>query len=178
MLRRVRGEQDIDALVAEGLVLGRGVEINPGVVLDGAMPWLIEIGDETIIAPQAYVLVHDASTKLHIDRTRVGRVRIGRRVFIGARAVILPGVLVGDEAIVAAASVVVRDVPERTLVAGNPARRICSTDEYIERQRRRLDAGPYFPSDRFPTWRRELSPEARREMSRALQNAGTGGFVH
>jgi maltose O-acetyltransferase len=174
----VKGEVDVDSLVRAGMTLGRGVEINPGVVIDEAMPWLVEIGDETIIAPQAYLLAHDASTKLHLDRTRVGRVRIGRRVFIGARAVILPGVSIGDGAIIAAGSVVTRDVPDRTLVAGNPARELSTTDEYVARQRERLADGPYFPEDRFPTWRRELTPDSRQEMRRALEDAGTGGFVH
>ena len=107
------------------------------------MPWLIEIGDECTIAPEAYLLAHDASTKRHLNRTRVGRVCIGRRVFIGARAVILPGVTVGDESIVAAGSVVVHDVPPRTIVAGNPARQVGSLDDYLAEQRRRLAEGPY-----------------------------------
>lgn len=175
---RAKGELDVRSLVRAGMVLGEGVEINPGVVIDEAMPWLIEIGERTIIAPEAYLLAHDASTKLHLDRTRVGRVRIGRRVFIGARALILPGVTVGDEAIVAAGSVVTRDVPPRTLVAGNPARPLAGADEYVSRQRARLEQGPYFPPERFPTWQRELTPAAQREMRRALDDAGGGGFVY
>jgi maltose O-acetyltransferase len=159
------------------LVLGRDCSIESGVVIDGGMPWLIEIGDETTIAPEAYLLAHDASTKRHIDRTRVGRVSIGRRVFIGARALILPGVTIGDEAIVAAGSVVSHDVPPRTLVAGNPARAIGSVDDYIAEQRRNLATGPYFDPERFPTYTGELSHEARVEMRRTLERIGTQGFV-
>jgi acetyltransferase-like isoleucine patch superfamily enzyme len=59
--------------------------------------------------------------KRHLDRTRVGRVIVGRRVFIGARALAMPVVTLGDDAIVAAGSVVVRDAAAGTIVAGNPA---------------------------------------------------------
>ena len=141
------------------------------------MPWLIEIGDESTIAPEAYLLAHDASTKRHLNRTRVGRVCIGRRVFIGARALILPGVTVGDESIVAAGSVVIHDVPPRTIVAGNPAREVGNLDDYLAKQRRQLAEGPYFDRERFPTYRRQLSRAARVEMRRSLQRAGTYGFV-
>lgn len=56
------------------------------------------------------------------DRPVSAPVRIGDRVWIGARSVVLKGVIIGDGAIVAAGSVVVHDVPARSLVAGNPAR--------------------------------------------------------
>jgi maltose O-acetyltransferase len=162
--------------VANGLVLGRGCSIEPGVVIDEGMPWLIEIGDETTIAPQAYLLAHDASTKRHIDRTRVGRVHVGRRVFIGARALVLPGVTIGDEAIVAAGSVVTRDVPAGMLVAGNPARAISTVADYIARQQRRLEEGPFFERD-SPEDGGALPMSARIEMRRTLERAGRGGFV-
>ena len=94
--RYVRSGQDLDRLVAGGLKLGSDVSVQDGVVFDGAFPWLIEIGAETTIAPQAYLLAHDASTRRPLGRTRVGRVVVGRRVFIGARALIMPGVTIGD----------------------------------------------------------------------------------
>jgi maltose O-acetyltransferase len=175
--RYVRSGQDLDRLKKAGLRLGRDVAIEDGVVFDGAFPWLIEVGDETTIAPQAYLLAHDASPKRHLDRTRVGRVIIGRRVFIGARALILPGVTVGDGAIVAAGAVVTRDVAPGAVVAGNPAAEVGRVDEYLARQRERIAAGPYFPPDRFPTASRTLSAEARAEMRRQLDEAGRDGFV-
>jgi acetyltransferase-like isoleucine patch superfamily enzyme len=56
------------------------------------------------------------------EEVRSGPVEIGRNVWVGRHATILPGVTIGDHSVVAAAAVVVRDVPPRTLVAGNPAR--------------------------------------------------------
>jgi acetyltransferase-like isoleucine patch superfamily enzyme len=59
--------------------------------------------------------------------------RIGKHCFIGARSIILPGLTIGDESIVAAGSVVTKDVPPRSIVAGNPAQVI----------RRNVRVGPY-----------------------------------
>jgi acetyltransferase-like isoleucine patch superfamily enzyme len=59
-------------------------------------------------------------------------VRIGRGVFVGARAIILKGVTIGDRAIIGAGAVVTRNVPPRTVVAGNPAREISSKDQRTE----------------------------------------------
>jgi maltose O-acetyltransferase len=176
--RYVRSGQDLDRLQRAGLTLGRDVAIEDGVVFDGAFPWLIEVGDETTIAPQAYLLAHDASTKRHLDRTRVGRVRVGRRVFIGARALLMPGVTVGDGAIVAAGAVVTRDVAPGTIVAGNPATEVGTVEAYLERQRARIADGPTFAPDRYPTATRALSDEARADMRRRLDEAGRDGYVH
>ena len=176
--RYVRSGQDLDRLVAAGLTLGPDVSIQDGVVFDGAFPWLIEIGAETTIAPQAYLLAHDASTKRHLDRTRVARVVVGRRVFIGARALILPGVTIGDGAIVAAGAVVTRDVAAGTVVAGNPATEVGTVEAYLDRRREGMASSPYFPPDRYPTASRALSDDARADMRRQLEATGGEGYVH
>ena len=83
----------------------------------------IEIGDSTIIGHQ--VLMFD--TDFHgIDghETNQEPIIIGKHVWIAARAIILKGVTIGDNAIVAAGSVVTKDVAENTIVAGNPATQI------------------------------------------------------
>jgi len=88
------------------------------------------------------VLAHDASMKRRLGRTRVAPVAIGRRVYIGADAIVLPGVTIGDDAVVGAGSVVTHDVPPGAVVAGNPARRISSVAEHLERHRVRMAAHP------------------------------------
>ena len=82
---------------------------------------LVDIGDETIIAWDCVIMdrdYHSAGTGTEDIRPVV----IGSGVWIGCRAIILKGVTIGDGAIVAAGSVVTKDVPEHCLVAGNPAR--------------------------------------------------------
>ena len=61
-----------------------------------------------------------------------GRVTIGNHVYIGTNALIMPGVTIGDNALVAAGSVVTKSVPAGVVVGGNPAKILCTIDEYIE----------------------------------------------
>ena len=99
-----------------GMDIGNGVKISLNAKLDKTNPKGIHIGDETYIAFDAAILAHDMSRLVHDD------VYIGQRCFIGAKSIILPGVTIGDEVVVAAGAVVSRDVPSNCLVAGNPAR--------------------------------------------------------
>jgi acetyltransferase-like isoleucine patch superfamily enzyme len=118
-LRRVR-----HVLVAvKRLYLTRiwGMDLDPTCTFslsarfDKTYPRGIHVGAETYVAFDAAILSHDMTRGLYLDT------RIGRRCFIGARSIILPGIEIGDECIVAAGSVVTRDVPSRCVVAGNPA---------------------------------------------------------
>lgn len=116
------------------LVVGDDVFFNRGSTVYAAR--LVEIGDRTRIADHA--TVHD--TDFHqVEQgadVRVAPVRLGRNVWIGRNAVVLPGVTIGDHAVVAAGSIVTRDVPARTLVAGNPAtvrRELRAADDWVRR---------------------------------------------
>ena len=95
--------------------LGQGVGLSLRADLDWTNPRGVHIGDETYIAFGAVILAHDMSRSLHTHTY------VGRRCFIGAHAIILPGVRVGDECIVGAGAVVTKDVPSGSIVSGNPA---------------------------------------------------------
>jgi maltose O-acetyltransferase len=85
----------------------------------------VEIGDKTMIGPGVQILTadHPRDPVLRAKGREFGRpVRIGKNVWIGAGALILPGVTVGDNAVIGAGSVVPRDVPAGVTVMGNPAR--------------------------------------------------------
>ena len=89
----------------------------------------IEIGDATQIGSMVQILTpdHPRDPALRRRGFESGRpVRIGSNVWIGSGAIVLPGVNIGDDAIVGAGSVVTRDVPAGATVAGNPARLIAS----------------------------------------------------
>lgn len=105
--------------------LGAGVFLNFGcVLLDVAA---IEIGDGCQIGPGVQILTadHPRDPELRRQGWESGRpIRIGRNVWIGGGAIIVPGVTVGDDAIVGAGAVVTRDVAPGATVAGNPARPI------------------------------------------------------
>jgi acetyltransferase-like isoleucine patch superfamily enzyme len=101
------------------LRIGDRVFLNNGVFL--ACCKEITIGDDVAIANEVYITDSD-SHGVEGRPVREAPVRIGNGAWIGARAIILPGVTVGSRALVAAGAVVTRDVPDDTLVAGNPAR--------------------------------------------------------
>ena len=102
-------------------------------LIDTLVPSLVKIGDNFISAPGSIVLAHDASLLVHFNRYRVEKTVIGNSVFLGANAVVLAGVNIGDNVIVGAGSVVTKDIPNNMVVAGNPARVISTVDEYYEK---------------------------------------------
>jgi maltose O-acetyltransferase len=103
--------------------IGRGVFLNFNCVLLDV--GTIEIGDLTQIGPntQIYAADHPRSAEIRRAHLENGRpVRIGSNVWIGGASIILPGVTIGDDAIIGAGSVVTRDVPAGATVVGSPAR--------------------------------------------------------
>jgi maltose O-acetyltransferase len=164
---RLQGIVDAEALVARGLQLGDDVYIGPRAVIDPWHCWLITIGDEATLAPGVHLLAHDASTKRHLGWTRIGRIDIGRRAFIGAGAIVLPNTTIGDDAIVGAGSVVRHDIPPGSVAAGNPARAIGRTEDYVARHREALERRPRFPRQGW-TMMTGISEARRQQMRDAL----------
>lgn len=158
-----------EKLREKGAKVGENVHIHMGTnKIDVSHAFLLEIGDNVTIS-DARILMHDGSTKHVTGYTLVGKVKIGSNVFIGADAVILPGVNIGDNVIVGAASVVSKDIPNNSVVAGNPARIIASFDEYSEKQNKRFETAP-----RYETYHAYKSAEEIKQMQNDLEQ--TIGF--
>lgn len=102
--------------------VGRSVSFGGGVHLFATS--MITIGDHTMLGKQ--VMLHTSThdyTKHPMWLSRIDRpIQVGSHVWIGARAIVLPGVQIGDYSVVGAGSVVTAHVPEKAIVAGNPAR--------------------------------------------------------
>ena len=170
---RLRGEYTTEKLVSMGMKVGKNLKRLNGVILDPAHCWLIEIGDNVTLAPRVHILCHDASTKTFLNYTRIGRVTIGDNVFIGAESVVLPGVTIGSNVIVGANSTVTHDIPDNCVVAGSPARVLCSLDEYLEKEHRRMVSSPCYGEEY--TLRQNVSMDKRLEQKEAL--AGRNGSI-
>lgn len=107
------------------LVLGDGVYMNAGCVVLDTAP--VRIGRRTMLGPAVHIYCADHAHGLEERRRGLERalpVNIGGDVWIGGGAILLPGVTVGDGALIGAGSVVTRDVAPGARVAGNPARQI------------------------------------------------------
>ena len=127
-----------------GMKVGKNCDLNPGLIIDYSHCWLIEIGDNVTIAPNVYLLAHDASTKGLLNLTRIGKITIEDSAFIGARSIIMPNVTVGQNAVVAAGSVVTKSVEPGTVVGGNPAKMIMTTSELITKHKRNLETATKY----------------------------------
>ncbi|MGG6491828.1 UNVERIFIED_CONTAM: acyltransferase [Bacteroidetes bacterium 56_B9] len=136
--------------------------------IDLAHAWLIKIGDNVTLS-SCRLLVHDASTKRAIGYSKVGRIIIGNNVFVGADALILPNVKIGNDCIIGAGAVVTSDVEDNSVVCGVPAKRICSYDEYIEKNRVLFETAPHWD-----THYSKKSDSEKRDMQQKLMNGGIG----
>lgn len=170
---RLRGEYTTEKLIKMGLKVGKNFKRLNGVILDPAHCWLITIGDNVTMAPRVHILAHDASTKEFLNYTKIGRVNIGNNVFIGAESVVLPNVNIGDNVVIGANSTVSKDIPSNSVYAGNPAKFIYTIDEYIEKNKRKMEESPVY-GEKY-TLRANVDETKKQKMYDELKNKM--GFV-
>jgi len=100
----------------------------------GSEPWLITIGNHVTITSGVRFVTHDGGRWVfedeHPSMDVIAPITVGNDVFVGLQALLLPGVVLGDQSVVGAGSVVTTSVEAGTVVAGVPARPIMSIDEY------------------------------------------------
>lgn len=103
---------------------------------------------------------HDASTQIYFHKTKVGKVKIGDRVFIGLGSIILPNVKIGNDCIIGAGTVVTKDVPDNSIVVGNPSRIISSMDEFKNKHQLWMKEKPIFNT----YWKKKTQEEKKEEI--------------
>lgn len=177
MLAFVRHDPNVRKLKRRGLLVGENFHMLGGCIIDYSHCWLISIGNDVTLAPRVCILAHDASTKRALGYTRIARTVIGDRVFVGASSVILPGVIIGDDVIIGAGSVVTKDVPSGSVVAGNPARVLCSMKDYLSLRSQEIEDGycPVFGSEY--TMAGGITDLMKRDMLERLDCSPSGGYV-
>lgn len=127
----------------QGAKIGQNtIVFNPSkTTIDMTRPWLVDIGDNVQITEGVTILTHgyDWSVLKGVYGEvlgSAGAVIIGNNVFIGVNTTILKGVKVGNNVIIGANSLVNKDIPDNCVVAGNPAKVICTLDEYYEKRKK------------------------------------------
>jgi acetyltransferase-like isoleucine patch superfamily enzyme len=110
------------------IAIGAGCYINRHTILDAADS--IVLGERCMIGPFCVIIDHDhgieAGRDVQDQPLKTAPIRLGRAVWLGAHVTVLKGVTIGDGAVVAAGSVVTKDVPAEAIVAGVPAKQIGS----------------------------------------------------
>ncbi|MGM0898739.1 MAG: acyltransferase [Bacillota bacterium] len=113
-----------------GMKIGKHSSFALMVMPDVMFPERIQVGENSVIGYNTTILAHEYL----IEEYRLGDVSIGDRVMIGANSTILPGIKIGDGAIVSAATLVHKDVPAGAFVGGNPMKIIYTAEEMADRQ--------------------------------------------
>lgn len=173
LYQRIRSNFTTEHLIEKGLRVGSDFKRMHDVILDPSHCWLITIGNNVTIAPRVHVLAHDASLYHHLGYARIGNVTIGNNVFIGADSVILPNVCIGDNTIIGANSTVSKDIPSGVVVAGSPAKVVCSLDEYLAKNKKLMKDRPCYGEEY--TVRKNMTKEMKDKMQEDLINGF--GFV-
>jgi maltose O-acetyltransferase len=168
-----RKQRRWELLRSKGMHIGKGVNLPMSTNIDVSHCHLIHIGDYCGFGDFCVILAHDAMPNEYLDATKIGKVHIHESCHFGVCAVILPGVSIGPRSVVGANSVVVNDIPPETVAAGNPAKVICSLDEYLEKHRQALKTMPKFQFKEYDI--NYLTLEKRREMQDALKD--TPGYI-
>jgi len=128
-----------------GMNIAKDVRLSLKSRIDKTNPKGLSIGEKTMVTFDAIILSHDYASRRHAAKTV-----IGSYCFIGCGSIVLPNVTIGDHVIVAAGSVVTKDVPSNCIVAGNPAKVIKTgidtiaygmlSEEYLASQEKQQDS--------------------------------------
>ncbi len=124
-----------------GANIGRGVQLySTDIFIDPTRPYLLSIGEYTKITHHVIILTHDYS--LSVLRRKYGEwigegkeTIIGKNCFIGMGSILLMGTHVGDNCIVGAGSVLRGNYPNDSIIVGNPAKVVCSLEEYYKKRK-------------------------------------------
>lgn len=143
-LGNYRADSDayLSFLRRKGVKIGTNVGIwqPKTVIIDSTRPSLLEFGNNIYIGGGSKILTHSGDWHVlrnlyHEMIASSGKVKIEDNVFIGFNVTILKGVTVGSNSIIAAGSIITKDVPPNSVVAGVPGRVICTIEEYFKKRK-------------------------------------------
>lgn len=173
-IRNDPAKEEMKYLIDHGIKIGNNFQSFSPFAFDSNWPWLISVGDNVLISTNVKILAHDASTNYGNNYTKIGLVSIGNNVFIGSGAIVLCNTRIGNNVIIGAGSIVSGDVPDNSVVAGNPAKLICTLDEFKEKHTQNLVSHPLFNKYNWNEWK-EANQEDWKTMREQLKD--TFGYV-
>ncbi len=138
------GDLYLDYLRKQGVKIGENCTIGKvsTITIDVSRPYLVEIGDNVRLNKGLTLMTHDFSTivfkmKYGEMLPSSGKIKIGNNVYFGQHCTVLKGVTIGDNCIIGFGSLVMKDIPGNSVVAGVPAKVVCSLDEYYEKRKKK-----------------------------------------
>lgn len=161
------GDLPTSYYIKRGMKIGKNFSRQSGTKFDPSNCWLIEIGDNVRMANRVQILAHDFSPMHYTGYARFGKVIIGNRVWIGANTTVLMNVRIGDDVIIGANSLVNKDIPSGVVVGGVPARVICSTEEYRQKQMQLISECPNYTKADL-TYGGKMTKEKQQEILRTM----------
>lgn len=138
--RFIKGKSKINYYKKIGVNIGDECEFI-GSVSFGSEPYMVNIGKKCKLADGVKFITHDGG--IHVIRNlknmpdidKFGNIIIGENVFVGMNTIILPNVKIGDNSIIGAGSIVTKEFQSNSVIAGIPAKRICSIEEYFQKSK-------------------------------------------
>jgi len=166
LVLKIRGGQPktADELRKMGAHIGENFSNNGKI--DVGHTYLLTIGNNVILS-DCRILLHDASTKIPLGYSKIGRVEIGNNVFVGADAIVLPNVKIGDNCIIGAGTIVNKDVPSNSVAAGNPVRVIGTYEDFVKKNYILMNT-----SNKYNTYWRNKSLEQKNKEYEDLKDGG------
>lgn len=158
-----------ERLRKKGMKIGTRVNLPMSTWIDVSHCFLISIGDKVGFGENCAILAHDAMPDEYINATRIGKVVIHESCHFGMGTIILPGVEIGPRSVVGSGSVVINDIPPNTLAAGNPAKVICTLDEFLDKHSKRIKSVPLFQYKLYDE--KVITPERKEEMLKKLEKS-------
>lgn len=136
------GEVYLNYLRNQGIKIGKYCHIGDPktITIDCTRPYLVEIGDNVRMNTGFTLLTHDFATSVITNVysdfiPSSGKVTIGNNVYFAQKCTVLKGVTIGNNCIIGYGSLVNKDVPDNSVVAGSPAKIICTLEEYYQKRK-------------------------------------------
>ena len=151
----IRGNRKQEWLHLCGLEIGEGSELSCGISAFPE-PYMVTIGKKVYVATDVVFMTHDGALSWmsralgYTDKRtdKIGRIVVKDNCFIGAKTIIMQNVTIGNNCIVGMGAIVTKDVPDNSVVAGVPAKVVCSTEQYLEKYKECKDYTCGWPYDK------------------------------